>query len=66
MDVFIKYKNEVENQLSKKSKRLRFDRGGEYESNPFNTFVRIMKLYMKLLLLILLNLMEQLKVKIDP
>ena len=38
MNVFIKYKNEVENQLSKKIKRLRSDRGGEYESNPFNTF----------------------------
>ena len=38
MDAFIKYKNEVKNQLSKKIKRLRFDKGGEYESNPFNTF----------------------------
>ena len=38
MNAFIKYKNEVENQLSKKIKRLIFDRGGEYESNPFNTF----------------------------
>ena len=38
MDAFIKYKNEVENQLSKKIKRLRSDRSGEYESNPFNTF----------------------------
>ena len=38
MDAFIKYKNEVENQLSKKIKRLRSDRGGEYESSPFNTF----------------------------
>ena len=37
-DVFIKYKNEMENQLSKKIKRLRTDRGGEYESNPFNSF----------------------------
>ena len=37
-DVFIKYKNEVENQLSKKIKSLRTDRGGEYESNPFNSF----------------------------
>ena len=37
-DVFIKYKNEVENQLSKKIKWLRVDRGGEYESNPFNSF----------------------------
>ena len=37
-DAFIKYKNEVENQLSKKIKRLRTERGGEYESNPFNSF----------------------------
>ncbi|KAJ9684091.1 hypothetical protein PVL29_016537 [Vitis rotundifolia] len=37
-DAFIKYKIEVENQLSKKIKRLRTDRGGEYESNPFNSF----------------------------
>ena len=28
----------MENQLSKKIKRLRTDRGGEYESNPFNSF----------------------------
>ena len=38
MDAFIKYKNEVENQLSKKNKRHRSDRGREYESNHFNTF----------------------------
>ena len=38
MDAFIKYKNEVENQLSKKIMRLRSNRGGEYESNPINTF----------------------------
>ena len=38
MDVFIKYKNEVENQLSTKIKSLRSDRSGEYESKPFNTF----------------------------
>ena len=37
-DVFIKYKNEVEIQLSKKIKRLKTDRGEEYESNPFNSF----------------------------
>ena len=37
-DAFIKYKNEMENQLSKKIKRLRTDRGEEYESNPFNSF----------------------------
>ena len=39
MDAFIRYKNEVENQLSKKIKRLRFDKGGDYEFNPFNTFL---------------------------
>ena len=38
MDAFIKYKNEAENQLSNKIKRLRFDRGGEYKSIPFNIF----------------------------
>ena len=38
IDAFIKYKNEVDNQLSNEIKRLRSDRGGEYESNPFNTF----------------------------
>ena len=38
MDAFTKYKNEVENQLSKKIKRLKSDKGGKYESNPFNTF----------------------------
>ena len=38
LDSFIKYKNEVENQLSKKTKRLTKNRDGEYESNPFNTF----------------------------
>ena len=37
-DAFIKYKNEVENQLNKKIERLRTDRGGEYESNLFNSF----------------------------
>ena len=28
----------MENQLSKKIKRLRIDKRGEYESNPFNSF----------------------------
>ena len=37
-DAFIKYKNEVENQLSKKIIMLRTNRGGEYESKPFNSF----------------------------
>ena len=34
---FVLYKNEVENQLNKKIKVLRIDRGGEYES-PFVDF----------------------------
>ena len=35
--MFKHYKNEVENQLSKKIKAIRSDRGGEYES-PFEEF----------------------------
>ena len=38
LEVFIKYKNEVENQKNKRIKRLRIDRGGEYESNSFKDF----------------------------
>ena len=34
IEKFVFYKNEVENQLNKKIKVLRSDRGGEYES-PF-------------------------------
>ena len=34
---FILYKNEVENQLNKKIKKLRSDRGGEYEA-PIGEF----------------------------
>ena len=34
IEKFVLYKNEVENQLNKKIKVLRSDRGGEYES-PF-------------------------------
>ena len=34
IDKFVLYKNEVENQLNKKIRVLRSDRGGEYES-PF-------------------------------
>ena len=37
LNMFIHYKNEVENQLSKKIKVLRSDRGGEYEA-PFVEF----------------------------
>ena len=38
LEMFIKYKSEVENQKNKMIKRLRTDRGGEYESNPFKEF----------------------------
>ena len=38
LEMFIKYKSEVENQKNKRIKRLRIDRGGEYESNPLNEF----------------------------
>ena len=37
IEVFMQYKNEVENQLNKKIKVLRSDRGGQYES-PFDEF----------------------------
>ncbi|KAL6324252.1 hypothetical protein AAG906_006525 [Vitis piasezkii] len=37
LDVFKHYKNEVENQLSRKIKAIRSDRGGEYEA-PFGEF----------------------------
>ena len=33
IEKFVLYKNEVENQLNKKIKVLRSDRGGEYESS---------------------------------
>ena len=38
IDMFKHYKNGVENQLSKKIKILRSDKGGEYKS-PFGDFV---------------------------
>ena len=38
LEMFINYKSEVENQKNKRIKRLRIDRGGEYESNPFKEF----------------------------
>jgi len=36
MNMFITYKSEVENQLNKNIKILKYDRGGEYESNNFS------------------------------
>ena len=40
-EYFKVFKAEVENQLNKLIKRLQTDRGGEYESNPFNVFCEI-------------------------
>jgi hypothetical protein len=42
LNFFKIYKAEVENQLNRKIKRLRFDRSGEYFSNEFDSFVRNM------------------------
>ena len=50
-NVFIKYKNEVENQLSKKIKRLRTYRGWEYKSNTLTPFMKITGSFTKLLLI---------------
>ena len=38
IEMFVKYKAEVENQLSMKVKRLRSDRGGEYDASTLNAF----------------------------
>ncbi|KAL2232101.1 UNVERIFIED_CONTAM: Retrovirus-related Pol polyprotein from transposon TNT 1-94 [Sesamum indicum] len=38
LDKFILFKNEAETQTGKKLKRLRSDRGGEYESSKFNGY----------------------------
>lgn len=35
-EMFVKYKNEVENKLGAKIRMLRTDRGGNYESNSFD------------------------------
>jgi len=37
-EIFLKYKSEVKNQLNKKIKRLRSDRGSEYELKQFKKF----------------------------
>ena len=39
-DKFKEYKNEVENQLDKRIKALRTDRGGEYLSNEFSAYLK--------------------------
>ena len=40
LDRFKEFKNEVENQLEKKIKILRSDRGGEYLSNEFDAYLK--------------------------
>jgi len=37
-EMFLKYKTKVENQLDQKIKRLRSDRGGEYDTNSLTVF----------------------------
>ena len=39
--MFLKYKAEVENQLDKRIKRLRADRGGEYSTKFLKEFCEI-------------------------
>ena len=57
IEKFVLYKNKVENQLNKKIKVLRSDRGGEYNRHLL-MFVLNMRLYMKPQHLIHLNPME--------
>ena len=38
LNMFILYKTEIENQLGKKIKVFKFDRGGEYESAEFTKY----------------------------
>ena len=57
IDAFIKYKNEVENQL-RKSRDLDMIGMENMSPTPSIPFVRNMELYMKPLLFIPLNLME--------
>ena len=56
-DVFIKYKNEVENQL-RKLKGLELIGEESMSPTPLTSIVKIMGSFMKLLLLIPLSLME--------
>ena len=37
-EMFLKYKAEVENQLDRKIKRLRFDKSGEFDTNSLTAF----------------------------
>ena len=57
-DAFIKYKSQVENQLSKKIKRLKLIGEESMSLTPLILFVMIMGSFMKLLLFIPPSLME--------
>jgi hypothetical protein len=65
LESFIHYKKEVNNQLNKKIKVLRSDRGREYNHLLVN-FVHNMVLFIKPLLPIHLNKIELLNGKIEP
>ena len=54
IESFVHYKNEVENQLGKKIKRIRSDRGGEYVS-PFGEYCFVHGIIHEITILILLN-----------
>ena len=63
IDIFKYYKNEIENQLDKKIKTIRSDKG-ESTIYLLMSFIKSMVLFIKLQLLIHLNLMELLSAKI--
>ena len=48
--MFLKFKVELENQLERKIKIFRSDRGGDYTTKNLEDFFRKMILYMRLLL----------------
>ena len=64
LDVFKVYKNKVKNQLSKKIKAIRGDRGGEYDA-PFDEFCKEHGIIHQPLLHILHNKMVLLKGRIE-
>ena len=65
LEMFKKYKAEVENQLEKRIKILRSDRGVNMNAIALQIFVLLMVLYIKQLPLILHNKMELLNVRIE-
>ena len=63
--MFLKFKAEVENQLDKKIKRLRSDKGGEYGDDYLKEFCESNALFTNLLPLIHHNRMVYLSGKIE-